>query len=174
MEFDISILKPGDGLTPDNFFNQATQEWPLAMERFQAWIDQYQKLVRWPRLFINRQKCRGVQCKPDFIKFHELPLEMQVGILFTFFGSEDQVCHSWQDMLKQENQIGAIIDLFGDLEKFLQEEKALVPCRKCGCTEHDPCIHPDHGNCYWVEPDLCSHCKLYPGEAVRYSLRHQQ
>lgn len=29
---------------------------------------------------------------------------------------------------------------------------------KCGCTEFDACTHPEHGNCWWVGPNLCSHC----------------
>jgi hypothetical protein len=32
-------------------------------------------------------------------------------------------------------------------------------CRECGCTEFNACRHPDHGNCWWVKPDLCSHCE---------------
>jgi hypothetical protein len=43
-------------------------------------------------------------------------------------------------------------------------------CRQCGCREDDACIHPVHGNCSWVEEDLCSHCKNYPGESKRYSV----
>lgn len=33
-------------------------------------------------------------------------------------------------------------------------------CRVCGCTEDNPCYHPEHGNCYWVDDEctLCSHC----------------
>lgn len=31
-------------------------------------------------------------------------------------------------------------------------------CRECGCTEFDACTHPEHGNCWWVGPNLCSHC----------------
>jgi activating signal cointegrator 1 len=42
-------------------------------------------------------------------------------------------------------------------------------CKVCGCWEEDACIHPKHGNCYWAEEDLCSHCKDHPGEATRYS-----
>jgi hypothetical protein len=43
-------------------------------------------------------------------------------------------------------------------------------CRVCGCSDFDACIHEEHGNCYWIEKDLCSHCKLFPGEATRYSI----
>lgn len=33
-------------------------------------------------------------------------------------------------------------------------------CKICGCTEKDPCFHPDWGMCWWVNTthDLCSHC----------------
>jgi hypothetical protein len=31
-------------------------------------------------------------------------------------------------------------------------------CRVCGCDEHRACTDPEHGACWWVEPDLCSHC----------------
>lgn len=42
-------------------------------------------------------------------------------------------------------------------------------CRICGCHDYDACIHPEHGNCYWIEEDLCSHCFYWPGESKRYS-----
>ncbi len=33
-------------------------------------------------------------------------------------------------------------------------------CRVCGCTENDPCFHPDHGTCWWDDEEhtICSHC----------------
>lgn len=31
-------------------------------------------------------------------------------------------------------------------------------CRVCGCTENQACYSHNHGTCWWVEPDLCSHC----------------
>lgn len=33
-------------------------------------------------------------------------------------------------------------------------------CKKCGCTQNDACCHPEYGNCWWVEEDLCSHCGI--------------
>ena len=42
-------------------------------------------------------------------------------------------------------------------------------CRICGCHDYDACIHPEHGNCYWIEEDMCSHCFYYPGESKRFS-----
>lgn len=33
-------------------------------------------------------------------------------------------------------------------------------CRVCGCTEYDPCFHPDYGTCWWGDDGhtICSHC----------------
>lgn len=33
-------------------------------------------------------------------------------------------------------------------------------CRICGCTENNPCFHPDLGTCWWADDEhtLCSHC----------------
>lgn len=31
-------------------------------------------------------------------------------------------------------------------------------CRVCGCTQFRACVDPEHGPCWWVEGDLCSHC----------------
>lgn len=33
-------------------------------------------------------------------------------------------------------------------------------CRVCGCTNDDPCFHPDHGCCWWADEaeTICSHC----------------
>lgn len=31
-------------------------------------------------------------------------------------------------------------------------------CRVCGCWEYDACWDDDSGACWWVTPDLCSHC----------------
>lgn len=35
-------------------------------------------------------------------------------------------------------------------------------CKVCGCTEMEPCQHPDHGPCWWVSDteDICSHCSI--------------
>lgn len=35
---------------------------------------------------------------------------------------------------------------------------SLPACRVCGCTDDHACIDDVVGPCWWVEPDLCSHC----------------
>lgn len=51
-----------------------------------------------------------------------------------------------------------------DLLKALEQPIPGV-CRVCGCTEENPCYHPKHGHCWWVEPSLCSHCAEETGIA---------
>ncbi len=47
-------------------------------------------------------------------------------------------------------------------EDLLKAVDTPVPgvCRICGCTEENPCFHPEHDNCSWVDDTftLCSHC----------------
>ena len=33
-------------------------------------------------------------------------------------------------------------------------------CKICGCSNFNPCYHPEHGYCWWVDDthELCSHC----------------
>jgi hypothetical protein len=52
---------------------------------------------------------------------------------------------------------------YNDLWDPVPERK----CRQCGCTENDACVHPKYGPCWWVEDDLCSHCKNWPGQSTR-------
>lgn len=46
---------------------------------------------------------------------------------------------------------------YDDLYKELAEPVPGV-CSVCGCTEDNPCFHPEEGYCSWVTPTLCSHC----------------
>lgn len=49
---------------------------------------------------------------------------------------------------------------FHDFDSLYAAVDEPIPgvCRVCGCTEDNPCFHPIHGYCSWVEPSLCSHC----------------
>lgn len=46
-------------------------------------------------------------------------------------------------------------DLFEELEK---PQRGI--CKVCGCSNENPCYHPVHGYCWWVDDSqtLCSHC----------------
>jgi len=59
-------------LTKENFFNAVAEQCPDAMTHFCQWIDEYKKEVNWDQLFAPG------------IKFHDIPFEMQNGIIARF------------------------------------------------------------------------------------------
>jgi hypothetical protein len=61
-----------ENLSKENFWNELSEKYPQAVELFNNWIDKYQKEVGWGDLF------------PNGVKFHDLPFEMQNGILARF------------------------------------------------------------------------------------------
>ena len=44
--------------------------------------------------------------------------------------------------------------------QFKEDIKSGI-CRICGCTESNPCYHPEHGTCWWSDNEhtICSHCE---------------
>lgn len=44
-------------------------------------------------------------------------------------------------------------------------------CRICGCSQNDPCYHSELGRCSWVEPDLCSHCKILHKSSLVFEIK---
>jgi|GEM_PF-6543009 hypothetical protein len=68
-------------LNKENFFDEMSLKYPMAMHDFNVWIDAYKKSIDWDELF-NEGEVKG-----DFYpspKFHDIPYEMQVGILMRF------------------------------------------------------------------------------------------
>lgn len=51
---------------------------------------------------------------------------------------------------------------FSESKTASSKKEIVTPgvCRVCGCTDNDPCFHPDYGNCWWHDEEriLCSHC----------------
>lgn len=76
-----------ENLSLDNTWNRMKELYPLAMEAFLKWIDEYKESVNWLELFnadkrqfiLNDMQPIHVEIKSP--KFHDLPLEMQVGII---------------------------------------------------------------------------------------------
>lgn len=87
-----------NNLTKENFWNAMMEKYPTAMKLFCTFVDQYKKEVGWEKLF-NATAPPGSSTKyiggtdpvkenaPIVIhelfpapKFHDLPLEMQMGI----------------------------------------------------------------------------------------------
>jgi hypothetical protein len=61
-----------NGLNKENFWNIIEKQYPKAFDLFSKWVDAYKAEVKWSTLF------------QDGIKFHDLPFEMQDGILNRF------------------------------------------------------------------------------------------
>lgn len=69
-----------DNLGKENFWNAMHDRFPLAVDLFCKWIDEYKNEVNWNYLFGNY-----VIGEHNHIKFHDLPYEMQMGIMNRFF-----------------------------------------------------------------------------------------
>lgn len=73
------------------------------------------------------------------------------------------------DFYDQDDNVEIVGTIFENPEILILDNVGVEPeertCRDCGCTENNACIHPEHGPCWWVEDDLCSHCQLHPGES---------
>jgi hypothetical protein len=61
-----------EGLTKDNFWDDLQQEYPGPVEAFKKWIDLYKRGWQWEAV------------RPE-LKFHDLAMELQYGILMRFF-----------------------------------------------------------------------------------------
>jgi hypothetical protein len=62
-----------NNLGKENFWNPMREKFPLAVEAFCKWIDEYKKIVDWENVI-------GAK-----VKFHDLPYEMQMGIMNRYF-----------------------------------------------------------------------------------------
>lgn len=73
----------------NEFYNEIEKEFPEAFKKFSAWMDEYKKQVGWKKLFNEgislpaEQGMAGEDVKAP--KFHELPVDMQYGVLLRFY-----------------------------------------------------------------------------------------
>ena len=78
-------------LTKENFWNQLKEKYPLSVQHFCDWIDQYKKENQWERLF-NYGSPHYDKMGWHNPKFHDLPMEMQYGIILYYFLIVHQFC----------------------------------------------------------------------------------
>lgn len=90
-----------EGLTKENFWNEMVEKYPLAMEKFSSWIDQYKKDNNWKALFTNHD----CECPSDYDstidlspKVHNLPLAFQVGIFNQFCAEQEMDKSEYRSM----------------------------------------------------------------------------
>lgn len=81
-------------LNKENFFDKLYEDYPNAMQEFCNWIDEYKKENNWIELFGEK------------IKYHHLPIAMQIGIWcdfqFTFHTGEESITYT-EDYKWSEN-----------------------------------------------------------------------
>jgi hypothetical protein len=86
-------MKTYSNLTKENFWNELTTKCPRAMEHFCAWIDEYKASHNWKKLFNEKVIEAPVNgFDPIYLKapkFHDLPIEMQLGILMRYFNEQN-------------------------------------------------------------------------------------
>lgn len=102
-----------ENLNKENFWNALHDQYPEAVERFCKWIDDYKKEVGWSDLFQGQ-------------KFHDIPFEMQNGIIARFELELFNNGHGngkdrYKDIATQYR--GQIKNLFADLQRQLQKRQ---------------------------------------------------
>ena len=112
-------------LSKDNFWNELYEKCHGGpVQVFCEWIDEYKKKMDWNSLFpITERKNHWMD-----IKFHHLPLAMQVGIIMQFY---HETKSQWRYELELTptpgNWASEIYEWFMEEHKLILEEKALNP-----------------------------------------------
>jgi len=117
-------------LNKENFWNDMQDVYPKTMKKFCDWIDQYKIEINWSGLFNG--DIAGNRHVP---KFHDIPLEMQYGIVIQFclgnlIKEKKQGIDIFRlnDMLTQSYFASMINELFYYMEYniLLNKDKMLV------------------------------------------------
>lgn len=88
-----------NNLNKENFFDAMLEKYPKAMQDFRNWIDEYKFQVNWSSLF-NEQEIRTDTYYHDIQapKFHDLPYELQYGIIVKYCTEKFGEDESWIPM----------------------------------------------------------------------------
>jgi hypothetical protein len=118
-----------ENLNKTNYF---TTEWlekyPKASKLFCTWIDTYKARVNWDQLFyLNREVGTA-----DAPKFHDLPIEFQIGIIGKFCVENKEVPHYFlsasslrgDNMFEIKSLIKTLNDIF-DLTEIELHDKGV-------------------------------------------------
>lgn len=110
-------------LNKENFWNDLHTKYPEAVELFCKWIDKYKTEVGWDELFNQA----GLPNEDKPVKFHNIPFEMQNGILARF----DIECYNGVFTGKgrkvyessRPGYVQGYENLFADLQSQLNKQK---------------------------------------------------
>lgn len=87
-----------ESLSKNYFWNAIQKEYPDAFTHFNKWLYSYYKKINWQKYMPNA-------------KFYDLPIELQVGILFKYFDmldyadfNTDELKESFRDKQNELNE----------------------------------------------------------------------
>lgn len=95
MEEDDKVL----GLTKENYFDEVTKKFPIAMNKFHGFIDQFKEIAEWEELFKYG------------IKFHNIPFLLQRGILLEFFNYQGIDYHCYKNLSTNKWRVVVVDDV---------------------------------------------------------------
>lgn len=77
-------------LTNENFFRRMKELYPVSMNRFCDWIDEYKMATGWKGTIETDYRNAFCMYMDPAIKYHDLPNAMQLGIFIAFIRAEDR------------------------------------------------------------------------------------
>lgn len=102
-----------ENLNKENFWNRMKEQQPLATKMFCEWIDEYKKIVGWDAMFGN------IFPTEKKIKFHDIPYEMQMGIMNRFFIEAFAGKEEYERSQMQKDYHGEMEDALSQLNEKL-------------------------------------------------------
>lgn len=116
-----------ENLNKINFFNGEMGKYPKAVKEFCDWIDKYKARVDWNKLFNSDSEYQNAQGKnAPAPKFHDLPLEMQLGIIVCFM-EEVYEKKSASDAMELKKCMEGLSDEFKNREYILTNKPKVDP-----------------------------------------------
>lgn len=73
-----------ENLTKENFWNDLKVKYPLGVQAFCDWVDEYKKVNNWDELFNEGDSDGDDSYYRKSPKYHDLPLAFQLGIFAEF------------------------------------------------------------------------------------------
>ncbi len=102
------IVNSNDNLNKHNFWDILYKECPKTMNVFCSFIDNYKMEVQWNLIFSDHLS----------LKFHDIPFEMQLGIILRFFNDTTNVQVKCTNIVDKKLIIFMLCDLFEQCETF--------------------------------------------------------
>lgn len=96
-------------LNKENFWNEMQEKHPITMKKFCIFIDEFKEKHEWNRMFNPK------------IKFHDIPIVMQIGVIHNFFIELDLKINSNEF----ENHEGIKSDIESDFSRYESKLKQL-------------------------------------------------